>query len=143
MTAPREPRAHRPRADAEHVPVLVVGAGPAGLTAAVTLARAGIECLLVDRRPGVSSLPRATVASTGTMELLRSWGLDDEIRAGSNDAEMQMLVCRTLAEASAGTAFPVGYPTRSQSSVISPATPLCVPQDHVETVLLDHLATLP
>ena len=51
-------------------PVLIVGAGPAGLTAAIALARHGIDSLLVERRPELSTLPRATVVSTRTMELL-------------------------------------------------------------------------
>jgi putative polyketide hydroxylase len=62
-----------PRADrARQVPVVIVGAGPAGLVAAVTLARNGIASLLVERNPGLSPLPRATSVSTRTMELLRS-----------------------------------------------------------------------
>ena len=34
------------------VPVVVVGAGPAGLTAAITLARQGVPTLVVERRAG-------------------------------------------------------------------------------------------
>ena len=56
------------------VPVVIVGAGPAGLVAAITLARYGVGSLLVERHPA-APLPRATVVSTRTMELLRSWGL--------------------------------------------------------------------
>lgn len=56
--------------------VLVVGAGPAGLTTAIALARQGIRSLLVERRTDVSSLPRATAVSTRSMEIFRSWGLD-------------------------------------------------------------------
>jgi putative polyketide hydroxylase len=55
------------------LPVLIVGAGPAGLMAAVALARHGIECLVVERRRELSTLPRATAISTRSMELLRSW----------------------------------------------------------------------
>lgn len=64
------------------LPVLIVGAGPAGLMAAAALARAGIDCLLVERRRELSSLPRATAISTLSMELLSSWGLEVEVRVG-------------------------------------------------------------
>jgi 2-polyprenyl-6-methoxyphenol hydroxylase-like FAD-dependent oxidoreductase len=57
-------------------PVVIVGAGPAGLVAAVTLAGNGVGSLLVERNPGLSPLPRATAVSTRTMELLRSFGLE-------------------------------------------------------------------
>ena len=123
-------------------PVLIAGAGPAGLTAAIALARQGIESLVVERKRELSSLPRATVISTRSMELLRSWGLESEIQAGGIEVQWQMLACESLALASAGSPIPVGLPSRQQSAVISPAAPECVPQDHTERVLLDHLASL-
>ena len=73
-------------ADRAHdVPVVIAGAGPAGLVAAVTLARHGVGSLLVERNPALSPLPRATGVSLRTMELLRSWGLEDQVRAGQLD----------------------------------------------------------
>jgi putative polyketide hydroxylase len=123
--------------------VLVVGAGPAGLTASVTLARQGIRTLVVERRREVSSLPRATVVSTRSMEIYRSWGLEDRIRAGGVDVEWLLLICDSLADAAAGATYAVGYPTQAQSALISPTGPACVPQDHLEPVLLAHLRSLP
>jgi flavin-dependent dehydrogenase len=46
------------------VPVVVAGAGPAGLTAAIMLARYGVGSLLVEQRDDPSTLPRATGIST-------------------------------------------------------------------------------
>jgi len=125
------------------VSVLIVGAGPAGLMAAVALARHGVECTLVERRRDISSLPRATAISTRSMELLRAWGLEDEIRAGGTDVEWLQWYCETLAQAPSGDGRPTGFPTRAQSAVISPVGPACVPQDHLEPVLLRHLRSLP
>ena len=125
------------------VPVLVAGAGPAGLVTAITLARHGIEVLLVERRPDLSGLPRATVISTRSMELLRSWGLEEQVQAGGVEVEWRMWLCETLARASAGAPLPVGYPTREQAALVSPTAPACVPQDHLEPVLLEHLRSLP
>jgi 2-polyprenyl-6-methoxyphenol hydroxylase-like FAD-dependent oxidoreductase len=37
---------------------------------------------------------------------------------------------------------PIGLPTREQAAVISPTGPACVPQDHLEPVLLDYVRGL-
>src|SRR5215217_7213352 len=102
-------------ANAHDVPVLVVGAGPAGLAAAIELARHEIPSLLVERRTVLSSHPRATVLSVRSMELVRAWGLESDVRARSVEVDWRMLECETLADAAAGTTIVVGYPNPEQS----------------------------
>ena len=126
-----------------HSPVLIAGAGPAGLAAGITLATYGIEVVIVDRRYERSTLPKATVLSLRTMELMRRWGLEAGVRAGGVEVEWRMCVCETLATAHRGSTVEVGYPTSEQCAALSPTTPACVPQDHLERVLLDHLRAQP
>jgi 2-polyprenyl-6-methoxyphenol hydroxylase-like FAD-dependent oxidoreductase len=125
----------------DEIEVLVAGAGPAGLVAAITLARSGVRTLVVERRTEPSTHPRATVVSTWAMELMRRWGLSERLRANALDVEWLGLLCETLADA--GTSFPVGYPTREQSEVVSPEGPACVAQDLLEPLLVEHLRSLP
>ena len=125
------------------VDVLVVGAGPAGLAAAATLRRYGVGVLVLERKERLSSHPRATVVSTRSMELLRSWGLEDEIRSGGMpEVEWLGLVTETLAGADRGEAVTLGLPTKEQAAVLSPTAPLCAPQDHTEAVLLGYARSL-
>src|SRR4051794_399015 len=128
---------------AKEVDVLVVGAGPAGLTAAAALRRYGVEVLVLERKARLSAHPRATVVSTRSMELLRSWGLEAEIRAdGISDVEWLGLVTETLAGAGRGEVVTLGLPTKEQAAVLSPTAPLCAPQDHTEAVLLGYARSL-
>jgi len=130
------------RSPIEEVPVLIVGAGPAGLTAAATLAHYGVESLLVEKRAKPSTVPRATGVSTATMELLRSWGIEKRVRAGEIGVEMRPWVTETLAAAADGEAVDAGFPSRDQSLLLSPTAPAGVAQDHLEPVLEEHLESL-
>jgi putative polyketide hydroxylase len=124
-----------PRPDAD-IPVVVIGAGPAGLAATVELARHGIPVTLVERRRALSSHPRATVLSLRSMELMRRWGLEAAVLARRPEVDHRLLVTDTLAGAAAGEALEVGYPSREQSRLVSPVAPACTAQDDLEPLLL-------
>lgn len=127
----------------EDVPVLVVGAGPAGLAAATELTRHGVPALVVERRTVLSSHPRATVLSLRSMELMRGWGLEGAVRERSAEVDFSMLETETLAGAAGGSAIEVGYPSTEQSRVLSPVEPACVAQDEIEPLLLANLRDQP
>ncbi|MFF3500311.1 FAD-dependent monooxygenase [Streptomyces sp. NPDC003247] len=56
----------------QRVPVLVVGGAYTGLTTALSLAARGVRPLLVERRPGAATLPKAWGLNTRSQELLHT-----------------------------------------------------------------------
>lgn len=68
------------------VPVLIVGAGPTGLAAAVELSRLGVDVRIVDRAARPAAESRALAVQARTMELLRVRGVGDEMLALGNRA---------------------------------------------------------
>jgi putative polyketide hydroxylase len=118
--------------------VLVVGGGPAGLTTAITLARNGVDVLIVERHTGTSPFPKATGISVRTMELFRTWGVESRVRDGAMLVQPYTAISETLAGPRLD-AIPFGYPTDEAARAISPTTSCYCPQDHLEPVLVDHL----
>jgi putative polyketide hydroxylase len=66
----------------EHVPILIVGAGGAGLSLSLLLHQQGIASLLIERRIDTSWYPRARSLNFRTLEVLRGLGLEAEVLAG-------------------------------------------------------------
>src|SRR3546814_4509547 len=61
--------------------ILVVGAGPTGLTAAVELARRGYRPRIVDRNDGPTPLSKAVGISARSLELLEPSGANGRLLA--------------------------------------------------------------
>src|SRR3954471_18143596 len=68
------------------VDVLVVGAGPTGLTAAGDLARAVRSVTVLERWPTVNPSSRAFATMARTLEVLDARGLTDELLAHAHKA---------------------------------------------------------
>jgi putative polyketide hydroxylase len=66
----------------EHVPILIVGAGGAGLSLSLLLHQQGIASLLIERRINTSWYPRARSLDFRKLEVLRGLGLEAEVLAG-------------------------------------------------------------
>src|ERR1700761_1934167 len=69
-------------ADAE-TDVLIVGAGPVGLAAAIELGQRGVHCTVVERNDRVGYSPRAKTTNGRSREHLRRWGIADALRRAS------------------------------------------------------------
>lgn len=120
----------------ERVPVLIVGAGYAGLSAAALLAWRGVRCMLVERRGSTSQLPKAHGLNRRSMEVLRVVeGLEEALHLSSGaDANDSTLI---IAERVVG---PIIATLVTKSSLdltlVSPAKVCTAGQDRVEPVLL-------
>jgi len=77
--------------------VLIVGAGPVGLTLAVDLGRRGVRCTLVEKKPAPEFLPKMERCNARTMEIFRRMGIVDQVRAAGLDRHVPMDVYIALA----------------------------------------------
>ena len=77
--------------------VLIVGAGPTGLTLAIDLGRRGIRCSIIEQKEAPAFLPKMERANARTMEIYRRMGLASRIRAAGLRADCPMDVYIILA----------------------------------------------
>src|ERR1700723_539229 len=70
--------------------VIIVGAGPVGLTLAVDLGLRGIRCTLIEQKSAPEFLPKMERCNARTMEIFRRMGLADKIRAAGLPADCPM-----------------------------------------------------
>ena len=125
-----------------HFPVLIVGGGLVGLSAALFLSRHNIPYLLIERHKKTAIHPRARGFNFRTMELYRDLGLEEEIRVvgASLSKSFGWYTANTLMEANLDPTK-IDMPkdmmkTFLQNEERSPASGNRCTQDLVEPVLL-------
>ncbi|GHJ35597.1 bifunctional 3-(3-hydroxy-phenyl)propionate/3-hydroxycinnamic acid hydroxylase [Streptomyces sp. TS71-3] len=112
MTADRAAPPH----PAEHVPVVIIGAGPVGVTAALLLARRGVPSVLLERHTGVYPLPRALVVDDEVRRIIQAAGIGEqfsEIARPGNGLRLLDARHRVMAEFRRTGHGPHGYPQTS------------------------------
>ena len=70
--------------------VIIVGAGPVGLSLAINLGRAGIKTILLEQNPEPQFLPKMERCNARSMELFRRIGLSKKIRDAGLRADCSM-----------------------------------------------------
>lgn len=126
--------------DAE-VDVLVVGAGPFGVTTAIALAQQGVRVRMVSRAPWVANTPRAHITSQRTMEVFRDLGLEQRAKTVATPWDQMgdglFAVSLTGPEIARMPAWGVGHERHGDYVRHSPCEYLDIPQDRIEPVLVD------
>jgi 2,4-dichlorophenol 6-monooxygenase len=120
--------------------VLVVGAGPAGLTAAALLARSGVKSLTVSKYHTTADAPRAHITNQRAVEIFRDLRIEDRVMARA--LPQHLMGKQVFATAFAGRELcrMMTWGTGDRQADYDAASPskMCnAPQHVLEPILLD------
>ncbi|QFY12126.1 FAD-binding protein [Nonomuraea phyllanthi] len=118
-------------------PVLIVGGSLVGLSTALFLTHQGVRCTVVERQPHRSVQFRFGGIHARTMELYRSVGIEDDIRAAGTDNEQSGGVARVRNLADPEPQW-MTLPWDGDAPLLSPTSFCMCPQDRLEPVLARH-----
>jgi len=126
------------RDDAWDCDVLVVGGGLVGLAASMFLAQQGLRVWVVERHASTSSHPKLRGVSARTMELYRSAGIEEAVRAAGEN-HFGVAIGDTLAGEYERVHLPLALARQNR---LSPTTHYACDQDRMEPILLQRSAEL-
>ncbi len=119
--------------------VLVVGAGPAGLTMSALLASYGVDAITVTKFDSTARTPRAHITNQRAMEVYRDLGVEDEVIAIATPNEL--MSNNVWATSFAGTeiarvqSWGSSIERRADYESVSPSRMCNAPQHRLEPVL--------
>jgi 2-polyprenyl-6-methoxyphenol hydroxylase-like FAD-dependent oxidoreductase len=101
--------------------VLIVGAGPTGLTLAIDLGRRGVRCTLIEQKPEPAFLPKMERINARSMEIYRRMSLSAKIRAAGLrvDCPMDVYIVLSLTQP---PLLHLPYPSVAQAQAQTRAT---------------------
>ncbi|RJL14825.1 hypothetical protein C9E82_19120 [Paracoccus siganidrum] len=123
--------------------VIIVGAGPTGLSAAILLRQRGHDPVVLDRRPSLKGYPAAHVANTRTMEIMAEMGVGERIW---NEGDTTALSSRVVwVESMAGREYgvlPIQGAAQDARGPLSRFRSVNIAQTHMEQILHERLIEL-
>jgi 2,4-dichlorophenol 6-monooxygenase len=121
--------------------VLVVGAGPAGLTASALLARAGVRAIGITKYGGTADSPRAHITNQRTVEVLRDLGVEGRLREAAMPQNIMgtQIFATSFAgmELSRTMAWGAGIDRRTDYERASPSAMCNISQHKLEPIILE------
>ena len=120
--------------------VLIVGSGPAGGAAALSLASLGVPNIMITKYRWTANTPRAHITNQRAMEIFRDFGIEDQVLA---DATPHALVgdtvfCTSIAGEEIGRILTWGtHPAREADYQQASPSLICdIPQTYLEPILV-------
>jgi 2-polyprenyl-6-methoxyphenol hydroxylase-like FAD-dependent oxidoreductase len=130
--------------------VLIVGAGPVGLTLALDLGQRGVRCVLIERNETSIQLPKMERCNARTMEIYRRLGIAEKVRDAGlpRSAPMDVFLATSMADpALARLACPSVAEAKAEIAAHNDGWPLepyqLISQYTLEPLLRSLVETLP
>jgi len=124
--------------------VLVIGTGPAGATAALTLATLGVDHIVITKYSWTANTPRAHITNQRTVEIFRDLGIEADITANGTPQRLMgdTVFCTSLSGDEIGRVRTWGtHPARQADYTLAGPSENCdLPQTLLEPILIGHAA---
>ncbi|WP_272009950.1 FAD-dependent monooxygenase [Roseovarius sp. ZX-A-9] len=128
--------------------VIICGSGPVGLSFAYLLGRAGIRAVLLEKRPGTTTLPKGQYVHSQTAELYLQWGVWDmldtagwEIQRSNGQGFYVNVANGPVAQVRSATGSDAEY--RRKWEQLTPVYPRKIPASDYEAAILHKASQWP
>jgi 2,4-dichlorophenol 6-monooxygenase len=129
-----------PAGPAVETDVLIVGSGPAGGAAALSLATLGVPNIMITKYRWTANTPRAHITNQRAMEIFRDLGVEDQVLADATPHELvgDTVFCTSIAGEEIGRIKTWGtHPAREADYQLASPCLICdIPQTYLEPILV-------